>query len=226
MSGSEIIAQGSLCGNLTDFRFFQCTNPDCGLRFPLDIEVHQGSYCPRCGALLNQISFFQENAYYFSPEKPPTRQISCLLDNIRSAYNVGAIFRTADGVGLTHLYLCGLTPSPGDNPSVGKTALGAEKRLSWSSHLNALVLAAHLSEQGCRLVGLECTPKATPIYRFRGEPPDDRPIVLVVGNERTGVDLGLLDLCDEVLALPMTGEKESLNVAVAFGVAAYWLTYI
>lgn len=158
--------------------------------------------------------------------KRPGRQLSAILENIRSAYNVGAIFRTANGVGLQHLYLCGLTPTPKENPAIEKTALGAELLSPWSQHLNALTLARDLREEGHVLVGLECTSKATPIYRFRGEPSDDRPMVLIVGNERAGVDPGLLDLCDQVLALPMLGKKESLNVAVAFGVAAYWLTYI
>ena len=211
---------------LTAFRFFECTNPDCGLRFPLDTEVHKGTFCPRCGAPLTQALEHQGESNNLLSEKSPKRQLAALLDNIRSAYNVGAIFRTADGVGLKHLYLCGLTPAPEDTPAIGKTALGAERRLSWSRHLNALDLANKLRDEGIILLGLECTSKATPIYRFRGEPPDDRPMALVVGNERAGVDPGLLDLCDEVLALPMMGEKESLNVAVAFGVAAYWLMYI
>ncbi len=208
------------------FRFVQCTNPECGLRFPLDPEVHSGVFCPRCGAHLDQNVLTHENSDCPPLELRPIRQLSALLDNIRSVYNVGAIFRTADGVGLKHLFLCGLTPTPAENPSVSKTALGAELVLPWSQHRNALILAVRLREEGYSLIGLECTSKATPIYRFRGEPPDDRPMVLIVGNERAGVDPGLLDLCEVVLALPMMGEKESLNVAVAFGVAAYWLAYI
>ena len=211
---------------MTAFTFVQCTNLECGLRFPLDPEVHRGAFCPRCGAHLDQTGITQENPDCPSLENHTTRQISVLLDNIRSAYNVGAIFRTADGVGLKHLFLCGLTSTPAENPAISKTALGAELSLAWSQHLNAVALAETLRDEGYVLVGLECTSKATPIYRFRGEPPDDRPIALIVGNERAGVDPGLLELCEVVLALPMMGEKESLNVAVAFGVAAYWLTNI
>lgn len=207
------------------FRFVQCTNPECGLRFPLDPEVHHGAFCPRCGAHLDQNAEIQGDLGCPSLEMRPVRQLSGLLDNIRSVYNVGAIFRTADGVGLKHLFLCGLTPTPADNTAVSKTALGAELALPWSQHLNSLTLAVRLREEGYSLIGLECTSKAIPIYRFRGEPPDDRPMVLIVGNERAGVDPGLLDQCKVVFALPMMGEKESLNVAVAFGVAAYWLAY-
>lgn len=154
------------------------------------------------------------------------RTLFGLLDNIRSAYNVGAIFRTAEGVGVRHLYLCGFTPTPTENLALAKTGLGAEEDLLWSHHRNALSLAYVLRDKGYRLLALECMPQATPIYRFRGEPPDERPIVLVVGNERAGIDPGLIDLCDEVLALPMAGNKASLNVAVAFGVAAYWLSFV
>lgn len=158
-------------------------------------------------------------------EIKPQIQLSVLLDNIRSAHNVGAIFRTGDGVGLRHLYLCGFTPTPADNPAVSKTALGAEQRLKWSHHRNALDLVEQLRDEGFKLVALECTAKATPIYRFKAEPPDNQPWVLVVGNERAGVDPGPLELCDLVLSLPMTGEKNSLNVAAAFAAAAYWLSF-
>lgn len=211
---------------MTVFESYQCTSPECGLRIPLDPAVNSGAFCPRCGAPLARVPGPYANADCAPGAVRAGRQILGLLDNLRSAYNVGVIFRTADGVGLRHLYLCGLTPTPADNPAIGKTALGAELSVPWSQHLNAVTLAQALREQGYVLVGLECTAKATPIYRFRAEPPDDRPLVLVVGNERAGVDPGLLDLCGEILALPMTGEKESLNVAVAFGVAAYWLTFI
>lgn len=188
--------------------------------------MNRGDFCPRCGAPISKIAPTQNNQVDDIWQKSHCRSISVLLDNIRSTYNVGAIFRTADGVGLHHVYLCGLTPTPEENPTIGKTALGAELSLPWSQHLNALILAENLREEGYELVGLECTSKATPIYRFRGEPPDERPIALIVGNERAGVDPGLLDLCDEVISLPMLGDKESLNVAVAFGVAVYWLAYI
>jgi tRNA G18 (ribose-2'-O)-methylase SpoU len=166
-----------------------------------------------------------QNADCEEAEISPRIQLSVLLDNIRSAHNVGAIFRTGDGVGLRHLSLCGFTPTPEDNPAVAKTALGAEERLIWSHHRNALDLAEQLQDEGFMLVALECTAKATPIYRFKAEPPDQQPWVLVVGNERAGVDPALLARCDLVLNLPMTGEKNSLNVAAAFAAAAYWLSF-
>jgi tRNA G18 (ribose-2'-O)-methylase SpoU len=194
------------------------------LRIPLDADQYSGRYCPRCGAPLEKgVPALRAGA--IGDPQQPVRRLSALLDNIRSAHNVGAIFRTADGAGVRQLYLCGFTPTPDDAPAMAKTALGAEQSVPWSRHLNALALADALRAKGARLIALERLPRATPIYRFRAEPPDGRPWVLVVGNERAGVDPELLERCDDVVALPMAGEKASLNVAVAFGAAAYWLSF-
>jgi 23S rRNA (guanosine2251-2'-O)-methyltransferase len=212
-------------GELTRFEVRQCTDQGCGLRIPLDPAAFSGTFCPRCGAKMERVVAPYENQKCGETDLTPKRRISVLLDNIRSAHNVGAIFRTADGVGIRHLYLCGFTPSPDETPAIAKTALGAETHLTWSQHLNGLALAEELHEKGYFLVALECVSKATPIYRFRTEPPSSQPWVLVIGNERAGVDPGLLEICDEVIALPMMGQKTSLNVAVAFGAAAYWLSF-
>ena len=210
---------------MTRFEIRQCTDPACRLRIPLDPEVFSGAYCPRCGAPLALVEAAYQNPDCSGQAVAPRIQLSALLDNIRAAYNVGAIFRTGDGVGLRHLYLCGFTPAPDENPAIAKTALGAEKRLVWSQHRNSLDLAHQLKDEGYQLLALECTAKATPIYRFRAEPPDPGSWVLVVGNEKAGVDPGLLARCDQVLSLPMTGQKNSLNVAAAFAAAAYWLSF-
>jgi tRNA G18 (ribose-2'-O)-methylase SpoU len=191
----------------------------------LDPEAFSGAYCPRCGAPLELVVAAYQNPDCAEQTAAPKIRLSVLLDNIRSAYNVGAIFRTGDGVGLRHLYLGGFTPAPDENPAIAKTALGAEARLSWSHHRNSLDLAKRLKDEGYQLLALECTAKATPIYRFRAEPPEPRPWVLVVGNEQAGVDPGLLAHCDQVLSLPMTGQKNSLNVAAAFAAAVYWLSF-
>jgi tRNA G18 (ribose-2'-O)-methylase SpoU len=145
--------------------------------------------------------------------------VEALLDNIRSVYNVGSIFRTADGAGLRHLHLCGFTPSP-DHPQTAKTALGAEQAVAWTPYRNGLDTAVTLQERGCQLWAIEDSPQAeslfaTPIV------PDGSPIVLVVGNEIAGIDPELLARCDRVLRIPMQGYKKSLNVATAFGIAAY-----
>lgn len=205
------------------FEIRQCSNPDCGLRLPVDLEIHRGVFCPRCGAPLAHVGApFQ----YQTPQViRQTTKLSVILDNVRSAYNVGAIFRTADGAGVTHLYLSGITPNPAEHPGIGKTALGAEDQILWSCHPNACTLAEGLREEGYLLLALESTPDALPLNQFKVDQESPQPLLLILGNERAGVDPGLIELCDAVLALPMAGEKASLNVAVAFGIAVYWLVF-
>jgi tRNA G18 (ribose-2'-O)-methylase SpoU len=153
------------------------------------------------------------------------RTMGVLLDNIRSAHNVGAIFRTADAVGVKPIYLCGITPTPLSHEDLQKTALGAELSLTWEYRANAYLLAQELKNKGYRLVALELTPQSTPLYAFNLKSQADRPLVLIIGNERAGVDPGIIEICDDVVALPMLGNKKSLNVAVTFGVAAYHLVF-
>jgi tRNA G18 (ribose-2'-O)-methylase SpoU len=150
----------------------------------------------------------------------PQEQRAVILDNIRSAWNVGSIFRSADGFGFTHAYVCGITPTP-ENEAVMKTSLGAEESVPWSYHKDALKLVKGLKKEGFRILGLEEDPRAEEIDRARKDAVDS---ALIVGNEVTGVDPELLELCDEILFIPMRGEKKSFNVAVAFGIAAYSLT--
>jgi 23S rRNA (guanosine2251-2'-O)-methyltransferase len=206
------------------FEIRQCTHPECGLRLPIDPALYRGEYCPRCGARMTQVASSYQHRQSVA-EAQPKRRISVLLDNLRSAYNTGAIFRTADGVGAAHLYLGGITPTPTENMAVGKTALGSELIIPWSSHPDACVLAQDLQAEGLRLLALETTPHAVPLFDVDLQSFGSDRLLLVVGNEQAGVDPGLLDLCDLVLALPMVGSKASLNVAVAFGVAAYWLAF-
>jgi tRNA G18 (ribose-2'-O)-methylase SpoU len=211
---------------MTAFEVRQCTNKDCQLRLPIDPQVNQGLYCPRCGAPIDPVIVGYEN-FAPKPVQPGRRRsFELVLDNIRSAYNVGAIFRTADAVGVQQIYLCGITPEPESNAAIHKTALGAEAVLPWQYHPNGWLLAKDLKAKGYRLLALECTPKAESIENFRLDPHDTSKIVLILGNERSGVDPGIIELCDAVLCLPMAGEKKSLNVAVAFGAAAYWLSYV
>jgi len=206
------------------FEIRQCTRPDCRLRLPIDPAVQRGAYCPRCGAPMGLMkTFFQHKEH--STNEVPKRELSVLLDNLRSVYNTGAIFRTADGVGVTHLYLGGITPNPADNSAIQKTALGAEEIIPWSVHLDAVSLAVEMRAEGYQLVALETTPGSISLFKANLDLLGESPILLIVGNELAGIDPGLIDLCDLVLEVPMVGSKASLNVAVAFGVAAYWLAF-
>jgi tRNA G18 (ribose-2'-O)-methylase SpoU len=155
------------------------------------------------------------------PSQSPTFVIEALLDNIRSAFNVGAIFRTADGAVVSQIHLCGMTATP-DNPRLAKTALGAEKRVSWQYYNNALDAAGQLKGKGYRLWAVEGGERAESLFDVTAELPDN-PILLIVGKEVTGIEPDLLALCDRVLYIPMYGRKSSLNVEVAFGIAAYHL---
>jgi tRNA G18 (ribose-2'-O)-methylase SpoU len=149
--------------------------------------------------------------------------VEALLDNIRSVYNVGSIFRTADGAGLRHIHLCGITPPP-NHPKTAKTALGAELTVAWTPYRNGLDTAVTLQERGCHLWAIEDSPQAESLF---APPvlPDGPPVVLVVGNEIAGIDPEILARCDRVLRIPMLGQKKSLNVASAFGIAAYTVRF-
>jgi tRNA G18 (ribose-2'-O)-methylase SpoU len=149
--------------------------------------------------------------------------VEALLDNIRSAWNVGAMFRTADGAGLRRLHLCGVTPTP-DNPKISKTALGAEFAVPWIFQPDGLQTACDLKSQGYRLWGLEGGEDAISIFKA-AQGLDHRPVALVVGNEVAGIDPGILAECECVVAIPMQGFKRSLNVAIAFAIAAYSLRF-
>jgi tRNA G18 (ribose-2'-O)-methylase SpoU len=166
---------------------------------------------------------------YVTPAAPgadeaPAVRLSALLDNIRSLRNVGSIFRTADGAGVEHLYLGGITPTP-DHPKLAKTALGAELEVPWTHGPDAAALAAALVAQGHRLWALEGGDSDSVFEARPARGDDDRPIVLVLGHEVSGVDPRILRLCQRVVHIPMLGIKDSLNVSVAFGVAVYSLRF-
>jgi len=144
--------------------------------------------------------------------------ISVLLYNIRSLHNVGSIFRTADGAGVKKLYLCGETGYP-PRADINKTALGAEETVPWEYWIDPLECAQHLIKKGIKLVALEQTEKSIDYRKFKSKDP----ICLVLGHEVTGVPDPMLKLCGAAIEIPMRGKKQSLNVAVAFGVAVYSL---
>ena len=144
------------------------------------------------------------------------------MDNIRSAWNVGSIFRSADGFGFVHAYLCGITPTP-EVEAVRKTSLGAEDSVPWSYHKDSVKLVKGLKKEGFRILALEEDERARGMLKDEGGRMNGNS-VLILGSEVTGVDPELLDLCDEILYIPMRGEKKSFNVAMAFSIAAYALT--
>jgi 23S rRNA (guanosine2251-2'-O)-methyltransferase len=202
------------------FVILQCTDQGCKFRFPVVVENSRNDVCPRCGKpTLERFPPFGNRMVRPSSVDQSDLRLSAILDNIRSAYNVGSIFRTADAAGLSHLYLCGMTATP-KHPKVSKTALGAEKRVPWSSHNNSVDVAADLKTQGRQLTAIEGGDQSQWLQEF-SRLEDKRHVTLIVGNELSGIDPELLEMCDQVLAIPMLGGKTSLNVTVAFGIAAY-----
>lgn len=139
-----------------------------------------------------------------------------VLSNIRSRFNVGAIFRTADAAGVEKIYLCGITPRP-PHPKINKVALGAEKFIPFSYHKQTLRLLKKLKEQDIQLVALEQSSKSRPYYKFK---PGNK-MALIVGNEIKGLPAQILNFADKIIEIPMHGKKESLNVAVATGIVMF-----
>lgn len=151
-----------------------------------------------------------------SEKQQPRLPLVGVLNNIRSLYNVGSIFRTADGAGLEKLWLCGVTGIPPDT-KISKTALGAEKSVAWEFAKDAVTCVRNLKSQGYQIVLLEQTVKSIPYQEFVPQ----GPVAVVVGNEISGVSDDLMELCDQAVEIEMTGLKISLNVTVAFGIVAY-----
>ena len=155
------------------------------------------------------------------------REVVAVLDNIRSVHNVGAILRTADGAGITTLYLCGVTPSPVNAmghslPQMAKVSLGAEEYLEWHKASSAARVLNKLKSQGYYLVAIEQGQGSQPISRAKKVlAKAKKKVALIVGNEVTGISSAVLKRADAILEIPMRGRKESLNVSVAFGIAAY-----
>jgi 23S rRNA (guanosine2251-2'-O)-methyltransferase len=146
--------------------------------------------------------------------------ISAILENIRSAYNVGSMFRTSACLNLEKVYLVGITATP-PHPGVEKTALGATSMIPWEKWEATLPLVQKLKSEGYLILALELTDKSIPIQDLKEA---KNPIALIVGNEVDGVSQDALSLADKVIKIPLYGKKESLNVAVAFGIAVFYLT--
>ena len=150
----------------------------------------------------------------FIPKVP----ISILVEDVRSVYNVGSIFRTADSFGAEKIYLTGITAFP-PRKDLHKTALGAEESVIWEYAENSVQLVKRLKEEGVNIVLIEQTTKSQDVFSTN----IDFPVCYIVGNEVEGVSKELVDLADIHLEIPMHGIKQSLNVSVATGIIGYEL---
>lgn len=145
-----------------------------------------------------------------------------ILENIRSAYNVGAIFRTADGAGVTKIFLIGYTPTPIDRfgrvqPEIQKTSLGASSEIPWEHHATSVEVIEKLKTERVTVVAVEQATNSISLSTFKV--PEQ--VAYVMGNEVEGVGEETLALVDKVIDIPMLGMKESLNVSVATGIVLY-----
>jgi len=148
-------------------------------------------------------------------------RVALVLHNIRSAYNVGSIMRTADAAGVEKIYMTGYTSAPFDRfgrakKEISKTALGAEKSVQWEYVKNPVSLLSKLSRDGWSIVGVELDKLAKD---YRTSLPSKK--VFVFGNEVRGLSKSIKDKCNVLIEIPMRGEKESLNVSVAAGIVLF-----
>lgn len=154
--------------------------------------------------------------------------IFVILCSIRSLHNVGSIFRTADAAGVDKIYLCGITPTPLDRfgklrQQMTKVSLGAEKTVAWETCFRTGDLIKKLKNEGFEIIALEQNKNSIPYYKFNNR--KNKKVALVVGGEVKGLSKLILDKCDEIIEIPMNGKKESLNVAVAFGIAVFYIIH-
>ncbi|PIR69520.1 MAG: RNA methyltransferase [Candidatus Niyogibacteria bacterium CG10_big_fil_rev_8_21_14_0_10_46_36] len=155
-----------------------------------------------------------------------------VLHNIRSIYNVGSIFRTADALGdIEKIFLCGITPAPVNEigaykQAFTKTALGAEKTISWEKKKSTAVVLKNLRAQNKELevVAVEQDRRSVPFHQFIPKSALKN-IVLVLGGEIQGVPKIALDSADAIVEIPMQGKKESLNIAISFAIVSFFLKY-
>ena len=150
-----------------------------------------------------------------------------IIHNIRSAHNVGAIFRTADGSGVEKIFLTGYTPEPFNKKNniyptnaqkmIEKTALGAERFIKYEKIENLSNLIKKLKKLKFNIIAMEQDKKSIDYKKFKTK----FPCALILGNEVDGIEGKILKQCDHIISIPMRGQKESLNVSVAAGIAIY-----
>ncbi len=165
---------------------------------------------------ISYLDLIQSSPSLDEVNQKPRRPVRVLLDNIRSLYNVGSIFRTSDAAGVEKIYLCGITGQP-PRAEIHKAALGAEASVPWEYFENPIPVLKKLKSEGYKIVVLEHTDLRQQYHRVDFE----FPLCLVIGHEITGVSDEVVELADAAIEIPMFGVKQSLNVSVAYGIAIY-----
>jgi tRNA G18 (ribose-2'-O)-methylase SpoU len=203
----------------------RCPSPRCSAVFTLDERrLGRSIHCPVCGVRMTArplaieagLAAQQRRIRGGSGEAVARLPLAVLVDNVRSLWNVGSILRTADACGVREVVLAGITGAP-PRQQISKTALGAEEAVAWRYRADALEALRELTAGGYAPVAVETTPRSLPVERCVWR----TPVCLVIGNEVAGVTPQVLDACPQHASIPMRGVKNSLNVAVAFGIAAH-----
>jgi len=205
----------------TEFQIFECQNKECRLRFPSNLTIDNFEKCPSCGFRVLPVGTpFTNQKPKAVITQPPLTRIHLLLDNLRSTLNVGSIFRTANCAAIDHIYCCGTTPTP-THAKFSKSGLTSEETVSWSYHRNALEVVENLKHKGFNICSLEVTSQSTSVFNQSSSVNSGNHVLLVVGNEISGIDPGILDLSDSIVYIPMLGTKTSLNVSIAAAIGIY-----
>jgi len=202
--------------------FRECTNPECTLRYP-DLYNCESKItpCPMCAApsvIVKQVKLIEEEDHYHDFFHKDCNLIP-VLENLRSVFNVGSIFRTVNGFGIQQIYLCGITPTP-LHKNFSKTSLHAEKTIEWIYHKNSLDAVNNLRGKNFQIISLEMTDNSIPIFDLNRDMVTKK-FALIVGNENFGIDPEIVDQSDLVVSIPMLGTKKSFNVCVAVGIALF-----
>jgi tRNA G18 (ribose-2'-O)-methylase SpoU len=146
--------------------------------------------------------------------------VTVVLDNIRSLYNIGSVFRTADAFLIEKICLCGITAQP-PHRDIHKSALGATETVSWKYFPHTLQAVEELRSGNYMLIAVEQTDKSIPITAFR--PQVNHKYALIFGHEIRGVDQDIIDRCDMSIDIPQFGTKHSLNISVSAGIVLWYL---
>jgi tRNA G18 (ribose-2'-O)-methylase SpoU len=188
------------------------------MRYPSPADDPRRAACPLCESPVSEVDSYgppPEHAPHLQSQ--PDGSLVAVLDNIRSAQNVGTMLRSSDGIGISHVVLGGLT-APVDNPKVIKTALGADRAVSTTSALDTMHALTQLRRDGYEVWAVDYSARSVPLQSLTQRP---EKLALVVGNELAGVDPEILRLAERHVHLDMRGTKSTVNVSVAFGTVAY-----
>jgi tRNA G18 (ribose-2'-O)-methylase SpoU len=163
---------------------------------------------------MDELNRKSADAFREADKKP----VMVVLENVRSAYNVGSVFRTADAFLLKGIHICGYTARP-PHKEIRKTALGSDETVTWNHFPNAAEAIAHLREEGYKVYAVEQAEGSIPLQQFNRQQHDKT--ALIFGNEVTGVEQSTILLCDGCIEIPQMGTKHSLNISVAAGIVLW-----